>query len=73
MKLDGFEWDFHPESVEIVKFLEDYRSTIPREQIPIDDLRKGHFRTSQAMSTTDETYDVTRTEEFVPSDDVPGT
>ena len=72
MKIDGFEWDFHPECVEVVKFLDDYRSTIPREQIPIETLRKGHFRINQALSTTNDTYNVTRTEEFVPSDDVSG-
>ena len=72
MKIEGFPWDFHPESVEVVKFLAANRSPIPRDQLPIDVLRKGHFRISQTLSTLDQKYDVTRTEEFVPSDDVTG-
>ena len=72
VRLEAFpDLQLHPESVEVIKYAEAHKST-RTDGLSIEDIRKAHNQRYKDLCTLDQQFDVTRTEHFVPSDDVAG-
>ena len=73
MKVEGFAWDFHPECADFVQQLQSSGKWDFHEDISLKDMREASIRSIPFISGSSEKYDVTRSEVFVPSDDLQGT
>ena len=71
-KLPPFPWEFHPESVNALKWLAERPLPQALEDTDIDFLRQRHLNRINDMSLIDEEFDVVRTEMFAPSRFVKG-
>ena len=70
--MSSFPWEFHPESLKILKYLDENVPNKSRDELPIQVIRAGHLKRCTDLSVRDEKYDVTRIEHFVPSPQVKG-
>ena len=64
----SYPFEFHPESLKVLQYLAKHVSTKSREELPIEVIRAAHFQRSQDLSQCDDKkFDVTRSEEIIPS------
>ena len=68
VRLEAYpDFALHPESVEVIKFAEQHKSSKPFQEMTIEEIRMQHNQRYAALCSTNETFEVTRTEELVPS------